>query len=252
VSQRLAGGLVGFRPALTVELEWLDRLLEAARDAQVIGERLAAELDRQPAELLSEFVRRQIGREWQQQGRRAQIALVQALNSRRYLALLDALEEVAAERERAAEQEPGSVGPADLVSGELTRLAIRAHQRLLRAMKAAERDGLDQGSSLDRLLTAVGRTRYTAEAVAVVIGKPARRYASQAAKLQAMLQDQHDVVRLRSELIALAGRAHRDPDTAFSYGRLHAGLERQLGLDADAFADRWSGLITRAERWPGR
>jgi len=274
LSQRLAGCLVDFGPlftdpaglqpgaetgskagrfghSLAVEVDWLGQVLEAARNAQVIADRLAAELDRQPAEFLSESMRRRIGRDVQQQGRRAQIALVQALNSRRYLVLLDGLEEFVAVRPgEEAEPEPESVAPED-VSSELTRLAARSHQRLLRAMKAAEHDRLDQGSGLDRMLTAVSRARYAAEAVAEVIGKPARRYASRAAKVQAILQDQHDVILLRSELIALAGRAHRDPDSAFSYGRLHAGLERQAEFAADEFADRWSRLIERAERWPG-
>ena len=279
VIAQLAGGLNDFasllatgnpQPTLEFDLEWLAQVLGAARDARLFSERLAVEVDRQPLDELGGSVRRRIGRDLEQQHRRAQIALVQALNSPRYLALLDALDELVAPRPTPTDGRPSDPplttftpstpstpsGPSDPdpttdvqddVSTELTRLAARSHRRLLAALDRFSRTG-----DLDRLLAAVGRSRSSAEIVAVVVGRPARRYARQAAKLQAFLQDHRDVVALRAGLITLAGRAPRAAESGFGYGRLHAGLEPRAELDTAEFAARCQALADRASRWPMR
>jgi hypothetical protein len=94
--------------------------------------------------------------------------------------------------------------------------------------------------------------------VAVVIGRPARRYAARAAKVQALLQDRRDRVLLQDALVAPAKQAHRAGEDAFGYGWLHARLDQPgagPGAEPDGrsgrrFAARWQRLNRRAARWP--
>jgi len=232
---------------LRIELGWLARVLGEARDIEVIGARLRTELDRQPAELIMGPVRDRVDRELSRDYRQAHIAVVQALNSARYLALLDGLEKFVGQRPLPPPES------RKRVKRQLTRLADQAHKRVLRAIRRVESApaGSDRGLLQHELRKAAKRSRYAAEAVTPVLGRPARRYAKKAATLQRVLGDHQDVVVLRARLVGLAGRAHLAAENAFSYGYMHALLEPRAHLDQAEVRTAWLGLIEQTVYWPG-
>lgn len=293
--RRLRSGLATFRPlfgpgctdSLRAELSWLAGVLGSARDAEVMLAKLRAELDKQPAELIVGPVRRRIDRELTQDYRQAHIAVVQALNSRRYLALLDALEGFVSHPTFATSESavpPDQVVPSgrrnqaeaefDREAGgrsgknqrkrarraadqelkrALTGLVAKAHKRVLKAARAADTAPSAQARALllHEVRKAAKRSRYAAEAVKPVLGKPAKSYASKAEAVQEVLGDHRDDAVLRDRLLGLAARAHQATESTFTYGRLHARLERRSELDEDEMQVVWHRLVKRAGHWPG-
>jgi CHAD domain-containing protein len=261
-TRRLRSGLDIFGPLfpaeatrpLRTELGWLAGVLGEARDAEVMHARLLVELGREPAETIIGPVRRRIDREMSQRHRQAHIGVVQALNSPRYLALLEALETFVTSAGAGSGWTPtgSEPDPGRQIQADLTALVARAHRRVLKAIwpaeaapTAAEREFLEH-----EVRKAAKRARYAAQAVLPVIGKPAKRYARAAAAAQEVLGEHQDVVVLRAMLITLADRAQLAGESAFSYGRLHARLEQQTRLDQDEVRATWSRLIEQAAHWP--
>jgi CHAD domain-containing protein len=91
-------------------------------------------------------------------------------------------------------------------------------------MAAAER--APRGAAQDELLHEVRKdakaSRYAAEAVRGVFGKPAARYAAAVAELQESLGDFQDGVVTRAVLRELGAQGSRAGQNGFTFGRLHA------------------------------
>jgi CHAD domain-containing protein len=110
-------------------------------------------------------------------------------------------------------------------------------------------------AQLDRMLLAVERARYAAEALTRLIGRPARRYTARVAKLQRLLQDRRDQLLIQESLVGLSEKARRAGEDTFDYGRLHAHLDRvpaerdELGRTFDA---RLDDSVARVERRAAR
>ena len=202
---------------LRSELAWLGEVLGKVRDADVLGARLAAELQSQhPDEPTSTQVLDRISRE---RGR-AQLQLLAVLDDDRCAILLQALEELAADptlTEVAA-------APADAY---LPLIASRPWHRLQKTVAQLDRNPTDD--QLHSVRIAAKRTRYAAESVVSVVGKPAERFAEAVADLQTALGDYNDAVISAAWLRGAA--QDMDALTAFVAGALS---QRQRSIAGNA------------------
>jgi CHAD domain-containing protein len=162
--------------------------------------------------------------------RTAHDAVLQELDGQRYLRLLDALDQLVADP-------PFLPAAGEDAATALPHLVRRTWRRLDRTMSAAERAprGPEQEELLHEVRKEAKRTRYAAEAVQPVVGRPARRFAAAVAELQETLGDFQDGVVTRQVLLELGARGHRAGENGFTFGRLHA-LEQ---VRAEAAVDRW-------------
>jgi CHAD domain-containing protein len=185
---------------LREELKWLGNELAPARDLDVLLARLAtdaAELGKPAATIV---------RQLESERRRAQKQLVAALQSPRYLALLEELERAAdAPRVRTAD-------------ARLDKLARKEFERLRRAVRALGKSPSDE--ALHEVRKRGKRARYSAELAGV---KQARRFAEASKSFQDVVGDHQDAVVAEERLTALVPRA-KSPEAIFAAGRL---LERQ-------------------------
>jgi CHAD domain-containing protein len=136
-----------------------------------------------------------------------------ALNSERYLGLLDALDRVIAD--------PPSGPDAGSAAGLVLPAAVgRAYRKTGRRMGSAEREppGGGRDVALHQARKAAKQARYAAEVVAPVAGHAARRTSSRMKQLQSVLGDHQDTVVGRHLTRQLAIEAHQAGENAFSYG----------------------------------
>jgi len=252
-TRRLRSALATFGPLLDrdrtdpvrAELRWLADALGQARDAEVMHERLRELLRAEPPELVLGPVVARIDSAMTRRRRRARARLGEALDSERYLLLLDALDELAADP-------PFLPGARRAARPVLARLLRRTWRRIDRSMTRAQQGAQEPGG--DELLHQVRkdakRMRYAAEAVQPVFGRPAARFASELEQLQESLGDFHDGVAAGLVLRELGARGHREGENGFTFGRLHA-LEQTR---AELAIQRWPEARTavsgrRLRRW---
>lgn len=166
--------------------------------------------------------------------------LLQALRDDRYVILLDRLVEAAREPVLAADARL----PAKKVLPQLVRRPWRALEKAAKAIGDAPVD-----DELHAVRIKTKRCRYAAEAVAPVLDKRARVFASAAADLQDVLGDFNDAVVAEGWLREWAGRA-RSRAAIFAAGEL-AGLERAAAETTRArWRKAWKRLASsRPEAW---
>lgn len=226
--RRLRSDLKTFGPILDgegeelrEELEWLAGVLGPLREADVLQQRIRRRIDETghelaPAKLLVDELeaRRLEGRS----------RLVEAMDSPRYDALLDALE--------GAVTAAPIVADADRPSRRAGRLMAKPWRALDRRARALGADSSDE--SLHAVRIRAKRVRYGAEALEPAFGKRAKRVAQAAKKLQGILGDHQDAV-VASAWLAEQALAADDGGVAFAAGRL---AEQEVAARAGA-RDRW-------------
>ena len=157
----------------------------------------------------------------QQRRKEAHTALLASISGERYVALLDRCVEAA--------QFPIVRPEADVPVKDLVPDLLDGPWRHLRgAVKAAGKHPGDV--ELHTVRIRAKRVRYAAEAVAPIVGKPARKFAEAAAELQGILGEHNDAVVAGSWLRTWAA-GRRSGDAAFAAGML-AGIERAAADDA--------------------
>ena len=239
-TRRLRSDLRTFRPVLDEdalvplldELRWVGGLLGAVRDADVLGQRLAdavGELEEGPDREAGALLLSRLAVERQP----LLAALHDGLDHDRYLALVDALVELALHPPLLADAEV----PARRA---LPVLAAAPWAHLERNVGQLERHPSDE--ELHRVRILAKRARYAAEAAAPVI-PAAARHAEAIAALQGVLGDHQDAVVAQQWLRdAVAGGAS-GPE-AFAAGLL-VRAEQDL---ADKHRRRWRGAWGEASR----
>jgi inorganic triphosphatase YgiF len=213
--------------ALTDELKWVGGELSAARDSEVIEQRLTEVLGGLPEELVLGPVAAHITRTMQRRRSDGQQSALAALDSDRYLALHDAIDALLGD--------PPLTKRADRSAArELPRQMGRAWRRLTKRMRAAE--ALDAGAQRDTALHETRksgkRLRYAAEVAQPALGKPAKRLKRRAKKVHKLLGDHQDAVVARPVIRELAAQAHLDGGNGFTFGILH-GLESDRAEQAE-------------------
>lgn len=203
------------------ELRELAAVLGVARDAEVLAERYERQLDQLDPALVRGPVRERLvegaKRRYQSGWRRSLIAM----RSKRYFRLLDALEELVAER------------PITTFGRDAAPITIdRAYRRVRKAAKAAAAgaaaasDGAAEhhapplaehhpDEALHRIRKRAKQLRYTAAAMGV------DGVAQQAKAIQTILGDHQDSVVSREHLIQQTEAAHAAGEDTFTYGLLY-------------------------------
>ncbi|MEZ0493238.1 CHAD domain-containing protein [Kineococcus sp. TBRC 1896] len=230
------------------ELRWLAGELGGARDAEVLRDRLAesvAALDdhsddgSDDGSALPRLVREQLEGEH----RAAHERVLAELDSERYRSLLDTLQDLVERpvfsgrgRRRAGKVLPRRVATTFRALADLV-------DRAADAGAGPERDEL-----LHEARKAAKRSRYAAEAVVVVFGGDAKRFAKAVTGLQEVLGEHQDSVVTRQRLRDLAVAAR--PEVAFAYGRLFAREEVHAAATEADVARVWSAARSkRLHRW---
>jgi CHAD domain-containing protein len=229
------------------DLKWLATVLGAARDAEVLAGHLEAALDDTPAEQVIGPVRARVRGHFAPAAADAQQAIRAALDSRRYFALLDALDALLAEPVLT----PAAARPARDV---LVPAVHRAYRRTRKRIRRAEGTptGQHRNVALHEARKAAKRARYAAEAVSPALGKPAARLASRLRKVQSQLGDHQDSVIARRIERELSVEATLAGENAFSYGLLYQ-RDADAGAQSAAKALRtWTATDRpKYRRWLG-
>ena len=224
---------------LAGELRWLAGLLGGPRDAEVLAGQLQASLGEIPAGALAGPARARVQGHFEPVRAQARAELLAALDSARYLALLDELDRLIAE----PPLRPGAERPARKVLPAQVR---RAYRRTARRMREAGQAaaGQDTDVALHEARRAAKRARYAGEAVAPALGKPAGRFADQMKELQAVLGEHQDAVMARRAARELGTAARLAGEDPLPYGQLEEHESRR----AEDLRARARGTWRRASR----
>jgi CHAD domain-containing protein len=223
-ARRLRSVLRSYRPVLDrkttdplrKELKWLGGELGVERDQEVLLERLSTQIDAVPAELAFGPVSARLQIWDADKSSKARRRTLDALNSDRYLALLDSLATL-------TERPPLRAKAARKPKKVMAKAIVKEYGRLSARMEHAL--GLSPGTDRDRALhearKAAKRTRYATEPARAALGKPAKRLGKRVKAVQKVLGDHQDSVVARDALRRIALAAHAAGETGFVWGLLH-------------------------------
>src|SRR6185436_10618757 len=215
--------------SLREELRWLAVALGDVRDLDVLSAYLREQVATLDAAEQEAFAPALVDLDAEYEAARGR--LLAALDSDRYLALLDRLE-VAAESPAVAADAPGLDA---IFRSQFKRLRQKGGPTLL--------DPEASDEALHAVRIRAKRARYAAEFAAPALGKRGRQFVEAAKELQDVLGEHQDAAVAEERVRTLAARTE-DPEARFAAGRL---VERQRARRAAAragLADVWE----RAER----
>ena len=243
-ARRLRSGLKAFEPLLDdewarhlrAELGWMASGLGAARDTEVLRERLdahARELDEEDSVRARSVIDAALARQMTQ----ADGEVRRVVDSPRYVALLDALVD-GVRRPPLAER---AAAPAQ---DALPPLVAKAFRRLDRRVAGLEIDTASPVWHEARI--AAKRARYSADAVAPVLGQDMARLTERLSDVTEVLGTHQDAHVAQATLRALAPQV--TPQDAFALGRL-LGIEEAAEIaDRRAFLEVWPQVRRAAHR----
>jgi CHAD domain-containing protein len=222
---------------LIAGLKWLGVVLGEARDAEVLASRLGRNLRETPPELVLGPVMARVQGHFAPVQAAAREAALAALDSERYFALLDGLDELAAAPPLSA---AGARTARSVLPADVQHAYRRTAKRIRRAQHA--RPGHDRDAAYHEARKAAKRARYAGEAVSPTIGKQARRFTKQMKQVQTVLGSHQDAIVARGLDRDLGISAHLAGENAFSYGLLYERetdrAERLKQQANDVWADR--------------
>ncbi|GAA2574339.1 CYTH and CHAD domain-containing protein [Streptomyces lienomycini] len=251
--RRLRGCLRSYRSVLDrrvtdplrAELKWLAGELGAARDQEVLSERIDAALAELPDELVLGPVAARL-RIWDvSRGEDGRSRTRQALDSPRWLRLLDALDAL-------VRQPPLRAGAGRKPTRTMGRAVLKEYGRLAGRMDHALAlpAGREREAGLHEARKAAKKLRYAAEVARPALGKPVARLGKRAKGVQRLLGEHQDAVVAQGTLRELAVAAHGAGEPAFTWGLLH-GLERAVaGRRREALPEVWRAASDPALRAP--
>ncbi|MEV0210061.1 CYTH and CHAD domain-containing protein [Streptomyces sp. NPDC050788] len=220
---------------IRADLKWLGGELGAERDQEVLMEEIGARVEALPPELVLGPVAARL-RAWNvARADEAHRRSLDALNSPRYLALLDSLNTLTARpplRPKAA-RKPKKVMVKAILK-EYDRLAARM-ARALELPPGKERD-----VALHEARKAAKKTRYATEPARAVLGKPAKRLGKRVKSVQKVLGEHQDTVVARDALRKLAVAAHAAAEPGFTWGLLYGGQQAVAAEDERDLPAVWT------------
>lgn len=227
--RRLLDSKAGDR--LRAELGWLAGILGTARDSQVLRERFERTAVEPAEDRGTALIDERLDAEYTA----ARAAALQALDSGRYLRLLDDLDALISRPPLA----PAGLEPAiEIVPGLLGREWRRLHRAVARASRTHA--GHRRDLMLHEARKAAKRVRYAAELAAPLNHEPALRLAAAAEEVQTILGDHQDGVVARRMLRDLGAQARSRGDDDDGYRRMSA-KEQEAAADSEArFFRAWS------------
>jgi CHAD domain-containing protein len=249
-TRRLRSNLKTFRPVLDpvwlghtrAQLKWLGEVFGRVRDTDVLARRLAEANGGSAAGSAGQL---ELRSDLESQRRIACSELANVLDDDRYLTVLDRLDAAA---ERPPLYAPGGSHGARSRPQSGDTPAVRALPKLVhsqwRALRRTVRKSRSHPSDreLHRIRIKAKQLRYASELAAPVIGKPARRTAAAAQRLQTILGEHHDAVAAEQWLRGEA--LHVTPAASFSAGLLSAELHHRQ----QTLRRRWRAVWRDLER----
>jgi CHAD domain-containing protein len=251
-TRRLRSALSTFKPLfdpdvvrpLREELKWLAGELGAARDAEVMRDRVRTAVDAQAAEMPARAGAEAAQEELDTAYRTAHDRVITELDSDRYHQILTSLQQLV--------EQPPLRKPAKAPAGKaLPPLVERSYDRVRRFVDQAR--ALPEGGERDELLhdarKAAKQARYAGESVATVFSKDADTFAAAMEAVQEALGEHQDSALTRERLHALALHAP-STEVAFLYGRLHAQEEARAQHTQQRFDTAWKAADRKSvRRW---
>jgi CHAD domain-containing protein len=226
---------------LTDELKWLAGVAGEARDLEVLRERFTRAVAARPSEQVLGPVQARLVSWFAPRQAEARRRLLEALDSPRYLELLDTLDALLADP-------PLTARAAAPAAKELPRQLSRTFRRMQTHMDVADsRSGTARDLELHEVRKAAKRMRYATEAAAPVLGSNAERLISHTKDVQEVLGEHQDAVVAAPVLREIAVGATGGGESAFTWGVLY-GLEICTGVDEAALTPAWTGLRKTAKR----
>lgn len=247
-ARRLRSALKVFAPLIDIdwatglreELAWIAGALGAARDNEVLEIRLLAglaEIDVKGTGQAAAVVRRELSRDEHKAARDA----TAAMQSARYLALLDALVE-AAGAPRLSAASSAAAGKA------LPPLMRSTWQRLARAVRALRQNGPDEAWHAARIRAK--QARYAADALVPVFGRPAKQLAAQLELVTELLGCHQDAAVAAQAAAALAATKGVGGDGGYALGLLHEAQRAEVRETRREFKRIWPTVAkSRRRRW---
>ena len=240
---RLRSDLRTFRPVLDTrwseprraELEWLGEELGRVRDADVLLGLLEAKAADLPPD--QEASARTLIDRLREMRSRDRDALLEAMASARYAALLDQLIEAAAAAAPTM-RHPNHTTRAVKAMGGLAGRPWKQLRKRVRRLGEVPTD-----ADLHEVRKGAKQARYTLEAISTVAGKRASEHATRIATLQDMLGDHHDAV-VAAAWLREAAHDTGDADVAFVAGVIAAGF----AADRRRLRSEWKTAWRRADR----
>jgi CHAD domain-containing protein len=214
-------------------LQHLGRTLSAARDAEVMRERVQASTSGHPEGTVPGHVVRRLSRKAAGEYRQAYEVLLEELNSPAYFRLLALLEDF-------SERPPLSGGATGKTSARklLRAAAKRQHRKVLKLIAAAgqERDPETRLALLHDVRKRSKRLRYAIRSVSTTtrfdFGKKLESAMASSEDIQDALGAHRDSVLFQHYLEKTAREAHRAGANTFAYGVLHqAEVPRQAAAE---------------------
>jgi CHAD domain-containing protein len=227
------------------ELKWLGQTLGHARDSEVLAAHLRWQQEQTDVAQLLGPVGARIDSYFANSGATARAALLKALNSRRYTALLADLDALIAD----PPLRPAGEGAAGSVVTAAVARSYRTTRRRMRGALAAP-PGQDRDLALHQARKAAKRTRYAAEAASEVAGRDADRFAEQMKRVQTVLGDHQDTVIARQLERRLGVAAYQAGENAFSYGLFYERDACDAIMLQELAAETWHRASRRRyRRW---
>jgi CHAD domain-containing protein len=240
-TRRLRSALTTFAPLVDAdlagrlrdELKWLAGELGAARDAEVMRDRVRTAVETEADGADSRPVAAIADAELGQAYRTAHDRVLSELDGKRYHDLLEALDLLVT-------APPLTARAARRAGKVLPRQVARSYAKV--ATIVAEAEATPAGAEREELLhdarKAAKRSRYAGESVSGVFGKDAVRFAAAMEDVQEALGEHQDSVLTRERLRDLA-RHTSSTEAAFLYGRLHALEEAGASESQRHFDAAW-------------
>ncbi|MET8766835.1 CYTH and CHAD domain-containing protein [Streptomyces sp. NPDC004658] len=223
------------------ELKWLAGELGVDRDQEVLADRLTAALDALPADLVTGPVPERLTAWSRARHGGAHAHLTGVLDSRRYLALLDALDALLAD--------PPLRGAAGKKPDKALAKAVRKDEKKLTDVvehALGLPPGQDRDLALHEARKKAKRARYAAEAATEALGRPARALTKDMKSLTTLLGDHQDSVMARRTLRELAAVAHAAGESTFTYGVLYGREEARAAATEAELPRVWKETRSRA------
>lgn len=234
-ARRLRSVLRTFRPildtertnALRIELKWLGEALGGPRDAEVLRERLIAEVAELPVDATVGPIAERIETELNERHRVSHAQLVEALDSDRFRALCDTLVEVLVDP-------PFTELARARAKGLLPDMLERVGRRTLKEWKhAGKLSGEEQRLAWHETRKRAKAARYAWEAAIPALDETAVNAAAAWEQVTETLGIVQDATVAREQLRDLAEVAMAHGESAFSYGVLY---QREIDRTADFHA----------------
>ena len=251
-TRRLRSALTTFKPLfdpavvrpLRDELKWLAAELGAARDAEVMRDRVRTAVHGESTTPTATAGADATHAELDAAYRAAHDRVLAELDGDRYHRILTTLQEL-------VEQPPLRKPAKARASKTLPALVARTHDRVRDLVEAAETRpaGAEQEELWHDARKAAKQSRYAAESVEPVFGKDATAFATAMEAVQEALGEHQDSVLTRDRLRDLALHAP-STEVAFLYGRLHAQEEARSAQSHEHFTTAWKAAGRKSlQRW---